>query len=290
MYNFLALLSGLAISVMVSINGSLSQRLGVFWATVIVHAVGTVFALLLCKGKKAGIPGKVFLPLWIYAGGAVGVMTVVFNNFAYGHISMTSIIALGLLGQTAASLVIDSFGLFGMEKCPFRKSVFAGLAFSIIGIIIMLDHSVTTGVLAVVFSLFSGITVVLSRTINARLAQQIGEMQSSFVNHLAGLIVSVFTALLFAGITPAYTLDLSGTRPWMYMGGMLGVMAVYLCNIIVPALPAFRLTLLTFVAQVFTGIIIDLFFMNTYSKTTFTGGLIVAFAMALNLMMEKRQN
>lgn len=287
MYNFLALLSGLAISVMVSINGNLSQKFGVFWATVIVHAVGTGFAFLLCKIKKDSIPGKLFRPRWIYIGGAIGVLTVVFNNLAYGHISMTSIIALGLLGQTAASLVIDSFGLFGMEKCPFRKSVYIGLAFSAAGIAVMMDQTVTMAVYAVIFSFLSGITVVLSRTVNARLAQNIGEMQSSFVNHLVGLFVSVFAALLMMRIIPAGPPDLQGTRPWMYAGGMLGVTAVYLCNIIVPRLPAFRLTLLTFVAQVFTGIIIDLFVMNTYSKATFTGGVIVACGMALNLLVDK---
>ncbi len=45
-------------------------------------------------------------------------LTTAFSNYAYGKISITGIIALGLLGQAMASLVIDWLGLFGMTAYP----------------------------------------------------------------------------------------------------------------------------------------------------------------------------
>ena len=47
MYGLLALLTGLVLSVMVSVNGILSESYGVFRASVLNHVVGILFACLL---------------------------------------------------------------------------------------------------------------------------------------------------------------------------------------------------------------------------------------------------
>ena len=109
MYNMLSLLTGVVIAVMVAVNGGLSQHYGIFIAAVIIHIVGVLFAFFLCVVLKRKISFKK-LPLWLYTGGAIGVLTTVFNNFAFGRISMTSIVALGLLGRLQPhwqSIVLD---------------------------------------------------------------------------------------------------------------------------------------------------------------------------------------
>ena len=198
----------------------------------------------------------------------------------------TGIIALGLAGQMITALIIDTFGLFGMKKHPFRKSSVAGLVFSLAGILVMLDTSVAAGIYAVFFSLAGGITVVLSRTVNARLSARTGEMQSSFFNHIVGLIVSIFAALLAA--EPLKAVPFSFGKLWMYSGGMMGVLIVLLYNITVPKVSAFHLTLLSFIGQVFTGIIIDLLLKVEYSKASFTGALLVTIGIVLNMVLEHR--
>ena len=45
MYEMLALLTGLILSVMVSVNGNLSESFGVFRASVIIHVVGILFEM-----------------------------------------------------------------------------------------------------------------------------------------------------------------------------------------------------------------------------------------------------
>ena len=52
MYEMLALLTGLILSVMVSVNGNLSESFGVFRASVIIHVVGILFAFLLCTVRR----------------------------------------------------------------------------------------------------------------------------------------------------------------------------------------------------------------------------------------------
>lgn len=289
MYDLMSLLIGVIIAAMVAVNGGLTVQYGVFGATVIIHIVGSLFAFLLIKLRRRSAAHMRGIPLRLYMGGIIGVLTVVLNNFSYGKISLTSIVALSLWGQTAASLVIDSFGLFGMQKYPFKKPMLIGLGFSTIGLLAMLDNSVKSSLYAVVLSMGAGITVVLSRTVNARLSELTGALQGSFINHAVGLPVAV--AVLFIwGRAEQISAGLAfSSDVWIYCGGIMGVVVVMLSNIIVPKVPAFRLTLLSFIGQVSAGIALDLITKKGYSEASFIAGLLVSAGIGANMLIEQAQ-
>lgn len=285
MFYLLALLIGLLISVMVSLNGSLTAVYGTYTAAMIIHIVGVIGALLLCLIRKEKITFKSAAPLWAYFGGAIGVLSTLFNNYSFGHITMTSLVALGLLGQSLTSLLLDSFGWLGMEKHPLKAVSLIGFLPAAAGIILMLDSSVTTSgaALAVLLSLGAGVTIVLSRTVNARLSKETSPLIGSFINHLVGLPICIVLALLFQ--KPFWTASVA--KPWMYLGGLLGVTVVLLLNVAVPKMPAFHLTLLTFTGEIFTGIILDLILGRDFSSVSFWGGLIIAAGLLLNMGAEQ---
>lgn len=287
MYYLLTLLTGFVIAVMVAVNGKLTDRYDVFIAAIIIHIVGAVFAYLICKVTKKKIRLKREYPIWFYLGGAIGVLTTFFNNFAFGKISMTSIVALGLFGQMVASFIIDSFGLLGMKKYPLKKSAILGSVFSFAGVFVMLDGSVGTALYAVIFSFCAGITNVLSRTVNAKLSEKIGELESSFMNHIVGLPITIVVALAFGNIAHFKFSYVSPAEWWIYFGGTLGVCTVLLYNIIVPKLSAFHVTLLIFISQVFSGIGIDIIMQNEYFKTSLAGGIMVALGVLFSTIYKK---
>ncbi len=287
MYDLLSLLTGMVIAIMIAINGSLTAQYGVFGAAVIVHIVGSFFAFLLMKIHRQNVSLQLSIPWWMYLGGVMGVLTTAFNNFAYGKISLISIVALGLFGQTATSLVIDSFGLFGMEKYSFKKSTLIGLAFALVGIWVMMDNSTESALYALTLSFAGGVTVVLSRTVNAGLSERTGAMQGSFVNHIVGLPVTIGALFLWGKNDPVCTGFSFSSNGWIYFGGVLGVFVVLLFNITVPKTPAFRLTLLSFIGQIFTGIALDLITKQGYTGVTFFGGMLVAAGVAGNILFEQ---
>ena len=287
MYQFLTFLTGVILGFMISLNGGLSAAHGVLPSVVIIHLVGSVFALVLCLIRKEKISLALQRPLWIYLGGAVGVLTTIFQNFAFGHISMTSIIALGLFGQAATSLIFDRFGLMGMEKRPFDRSSIIGIIFAAAGIIVMLDNTVTSTVYAVVLAAASGISIVLNRTINARLSEKIGAMPGSFVNHIVGLAVSFVIMLISAKGLPVLQFAGRGLNPLIYFGGFLGVINIFLMNIAVPKLPAFKFTIISFVSQILTGVLLDVFVSQTYSSKSLAGGLIIAAGVLISTIVEQ---
>lgn len=293
MFNLLALLSGIVVAVMVVFNGDLTSVYGNYNATFIIHLVGVIFAFIFSKIRGQKLFSRKKLPLWLYSAGAIGIFTTLFNNYSFGKISLTGILALTLFGQTVFSLLIDNLGLFGMKKHPLRKSSLIGLLFSLAGIIFMLTDLAgvdSAAVVAIIFSISVGCIIVTSRTINARLSEYIGAMPGSFINHLVGLPFTLILAL----VMPSNDITAIAQRPsphaWIYLGGLLGVLVTYVLNITVPKISSFSLTLLAFVGQVFIGIVIDLIRKNDFSSVTFYGGIIVAAGIALNMSIEYVQS
>lgn len=288
MYNFLSLLAGVIISFMIAVNGGLTAQYGVFGAAVIIHIVGVLFALLLLKllpAPSQKTSGKI--PWWLYTGGIIGVLTTAFSNFAYGKISITGIIALGLLGQAIASLVIDWLGLFKMTAYPPKKHTLAGLMLAFLGIVVMLNHSFYGTAFPVLISFLSGITIVLSRTVNAGLSEQTGALKGSFINHLTGLPVTLILLFLFGRNEAIFKNFIPSSHAWIYFGGVLGVITVLLFNLTVPKIPSFRLTLLSFTGQIFTGILLDLITQKGFTMATFSGGLLVAAGVGITMAGER---
>ena len=269
MYQLFALLNGGVISVMVMLNGQLASFLGAYEAAAVIHVVGVVFAGTLCLLGRKRVWVKA--PLWAYAGGAIGVLSTLFNNFAFGHISMTSIVALSLLGQTITSTCLDHFGWLGSVKRPLNASLAVGLACSAAGIAVMLGGSLQGTLPAILFSIGAGVTVVLSRGVNGVLAARTGALAGSFINHLVGLpICLVLAAVLGTGGAGGEIMF------WSFCGGMLGVVTVSLFNITVPRLPALQVTLCSFVGQIFTGLLLDLVWGKGLSAASAWGGILVA--------------
>ena len=276
MYNLLSLLAGVAIAILVTLNGQLSSAHGVFVSAVIIHIVGILFAILLLLILRKKFTFKSTCPGWAYLGGVIGVLTTVFNNFSFGKISVTSILALGLFGQTVTALLFDHFGILGTKKQTFKLTSLFGLVFAFGGILMMFDASVAAGVCNV-----------LSRSVNAVLANEIGALQGSLINHIAGLPVCVVVLFLLGRneLNTAFTFH--GSTPWIYIGGAFGVIAVLLYNIVVPKVPAFYVTLLAFIGQVFAGLLIDVMMNNGYSKRTMIGGVLVSVGVGINMILEQ---
>lgn len=287
MYYLIAVLSGCVISVMIALNGNLTSAYGLFSATVIIHIVGSLFAFLLIKSKGQKLNFSKDIPKWFFLGGAIGVGSAVFNNLAFGRISMTSIVALGLLGQTVASILVDCFGLFGMKKQPLGWSRVPGLILSAGGMAVMLlDSADPSQILAIGVSFAAGITVVVSRTVNARLSARTGELQGSFYNHIVGLPVSIVLMLIFGRSEPLFADFVISSHWWIYFGGCFGVLTVLLFNITVPRMSMLDLTFLSFAGEVFSGIAIDLLLKLGFSSLTFWGGILVSAGLMVDFGIE----
>lgn len=289
MFYALSALTGFCIAVMIVTNGALSDQYGVYAATVIIHITGLLLISAVLALRKERVRHRRDWSLWLYAGGAVGVATTAFNNLAFGKIPVSAILALGLLGQCVTSLLLDQFGLLGMPRRAFRPVKLTGVALVVLGIAWMTLPVSPGAWVPILVSLASGVTIVVSRTLNAGLAQQIGEGPSTFYNYAVGLAVALLALGLLGRGEPLFA---GGAVSWslpMYLGGGIGVLVVFLSNLTVKKVSSFYMTLLVFIGQVFTGLGLDLFLTGRFSRRNLVGGLLVAAGLTLNLLLDRRR-
>ena len=286
MYYLLALLNGILISISVLFNGMLAQTHSLHLSTVIVHVTGLILiaAIVLIKRDK---PFSKMQRWYLYIGGPLGVLIIICNNVAFDRIGVSAILALLLLGQSIAGLVVDQTGWMGMSKHPFQKHKIIGLVLLICGIGIMLIGRLD--ITAVLLSALAGIFIVIARTLNAKLAEKTSVRSSTFYNYFLGLIFAIPVYLILSGNVSgelsSFTLS---SRFYIYLGGIVGMCFIMISNVIVTKIPAFYLSLLIFVAQVFTGILIDTLIEGMFSIQIFIGGLLVTTGLCVDLLLDRK--
>ncbi len=285
MYYFASLMIGILVAVMIAVNGGLTTLYGMYSATVIIHIVGLILigGIILARREK---PFAKRLPWYLYIGGVLGVATTVSVNFAFGKISLSAILALGLLGQSIAGALVDQFGWFGMKKHPFRAYQIPGILLVAGGIGWMMGGGFALWPVLAVF--LSGVLLVISRSYNARLADETSVYISTFFNYVCGLATAVPVFLLFGRNEAIWAGLVLSPNWWIYLGGAIGVVTVWLSNIVVVKIPQLYITLLMFVGQVFTGVMIDALLDGAFSTANIIGGVLVALGLALNLLFERR--
>ena len=100
--------------------------------------------------------------------------------------------------------------------------------------------------------------------------------------------VPVFCVLILLGGNEAPLSEFTLSGNWyIYLGGALGVCIVLLSNITVVKISAFYLTLLIFVGQVFSGIIVDIIISQEISHRIIVGGILVTAGLCLDLVLDK---
>ena len=285
MLYFLSLLAGALISLAVAFNGGLSEHYGLYLATVIIHITGLILITVLVLVKKDQIRHKI-QPWYFYVGGFLGVLIVLFTNAAFFRISVTAIMALGLLGQCIGGIIFDQYGLLGMPKTPFTKKKWLGVSLIIMGIIPMIDSFES---IAVLLSFVAGLLVLLARTLNANLSEVTSVRTSTFYNYVFGLI-GAFIALLLIGrgdvTSVSFDLFTSVNHWYLYLGGIVGVGFISIGNFLVKKLTAFYLTLLVFIGQIFAGIIIDVILTGEFAMLNLIGGTLVALGLCVDLILD----
>ena len=140
----------------------------------------------------------------------------------------------------------------------------------------------------ILISIGSGAIVVISRILNTRLSEKTGLVESGFFNYFTGLLSSF---ILFAVINDNIKLNEFHYIPvWAYLGGMLGVFVVILSSVVTPKMSTLYITLIIFIGQLFTGIIIDSILLKTIPSAKIIGGLLVVAGLAYNLKVDSTAN
>jgi transporter family-2 protein len=137
-----AVAAGLAGAVQATVLGLLGRRIGVTAAAAVGGVLGALVlsTVAVAAGRSFGEMAGVFRqPVWLWAtAGILGAVVVTALTFAPPRIGTFGTFALVIGGQLAASVLIDSLGLFGVDRVPVTASRVAGLGLLATGAVLAL--------------------------------------------------------------------------------------------------------------------------------------------------------
>ena len=103
-------------------------------------------------------------------------------------------------------------------------------------------------------AMLAGVLVSLSRQINGRLALSTSAMESSFWNHIVGLVFITVTALLVGGLFAGEPL---AAPWWAYLGGVVGVVFIAAGSWLIQRIGAAQTALMIIAGQMVSGVLLD---------------------------------
>jgi len=124
-----------------TMNSVLGKVIGLWESTLVVHVVGliTVAAVIICAGVGfQGLAKVNQAPWYVYAGGILNVLII------FGVVKSMPKIGVGnattgiIFAQILTAVLIDRFGLMGVEKVPFRWVDLLGVVLLAVGTRVLL--------------------------------------------------------------------------------------------------------------------------------------------------------
>ena len=132
----LAAAAGLLMAIQGSLNGALGKVIGVLEGSFVLHAVGLLLVVLLLFvfGLGRGDLGKMGeAPWYFYLGGVLNVAIIFGVMLSIAKVGAGNATTAIITGQLIMALIVDQFGLFGLEQTSITWQRGAGLLLMAIG-------------------------------------------------------------------------------------------------------------------------------------------------------------
>lgn len=136
-------------------------------------------------------------------------------------------------------------------------------------------------------SFLVGVLIVISMMVNSRLERRIGAIKSIGCNFGIALLATLILACMTGTIGQVSMIK---TIPiYLFFGAFIGVITTQLANLLVTKIPVVHITLIVFVGQIFTSALLDYLFFDLFSKGKVIGGILFVIGMAINMMIEQKE-
>ena len=124
-----AAISGIAMAIQGTINSSLSIKTSLLSATLVVHIIGTIVALIAALAWRSPLLKYhwVSVPWYLYLGGILSVLIVGLVAVSIPKVGVCNATTAIIIGQVSMAVLIDHFGSFGMCRLPWTPWQLVGV-------------------------------------------------------------------------------------------------------------------------------------------------------------------
>jgi len=193
-------------------------------------------------------------------GGLLGACLVASQGLAVGTIGVALFSVAVTAGQSSSALLVDhlGFGPAGHQPLSVPRAVAA--LFSIVAVVVATaERSVASVSFAVVslalLALVAGAGTSVQQAVNGRVSRVVGPWMTTLNNFTvgtAGLLVAFGLSFLGHG-----HIDALPHRPWLYIGGLLGICFIWLAALLVRVHGVLVLGLSVIAGQVVGAVLIE---------------------------------
>ncbi|MGN7968961.1 DMT family transporter [Microbacterium sp. 22296] len=263
-----AVLIGALTALQARINGTLGAEFG---DGIVAAAVSFTSGLLILVALSALLPegrrgfGRLVggirtrsIPPWMLLGGLVGAFTVASQGLTVATIGVALFTVGFVAGQTTGGLVLDriGYGPAGVVPVTVRRAV--GAALAIAGVVVCLSGDALAGVplWMLIVPAVAGAAVSWQQGTNGRLRVRVeSPLTATLVNFIGGTVVLLFAAAVYIAVVGAPRVV--PTEPWLYSGGAVGVIYIFLSSVVVRRTGVLLLGLGSVVGLLTTSVLLD---------------------------------
>lgn len=132
--------AGLLVGVQHPLNSTLAETTGGVQAALVNFGIGSVVlaAVVVFSRTPGTIRGALRAPPWCFAGGPVGVIVVLASLGAVPLIGAAAIAAATVTGQLAGSVLLDRYGVMGLEMRKVDRDRAIGLVLLAVGTLLVI--------------------------------------------------------------------------------------------------------------------------------------------------------
>lgn len=277
-------------------NSGLGQAIGSgIFAALVSFSVGLViiglFTLLIRKNRQslASTVRKISsreIPWFFVLAGSFGGFFVIMQGVVAGVVGI-ALFSIGVVsGSAIAALVLDGYGMLGLTKRAIGIPRIAGILVALIGLIIASDvgSHVPSPLIALPF--IAGIGIGFQQAMNGRFGK-LAESPAvpTFFNFVAGTAFIAFALAIVEG----FSLPTSWpTNPLFYLGGVVGVIYIFMQVLILPRIGALSMGIAMLVGQLAGSVLLDLFVPIAPHPVTISTLLGIALTMLGAALVAKR--
>ncbi len=239
-----AVLIGALTAVQARVNGSLGAELadGIV-AAAISFGSGLVIVAALCAVLPTGRAGfgrlvrgirQRTIPAWMLVGGLLGAFTVASQGLTVATIGVALFTVGFVAGQTTAGLVLDRIGYGPAGVVPLTAKRIVGALLAIAAVVVCLSGDALDTVPAwmLVVPAVAGMGVATQQATNGRLRARVDSpLTATLVNFIGGTTVLLVAAIAHVAVVGAPQPPPSA--PWLYLGGAIGVVYIFLSAVVV---------------------------------------------------------
>ncbi|MGH3897274.1 MAG: DMT family transporter [Pseudonocardiaceae bacterium] len=268
---------GLAVAVQARINGELGQRLDDGLVAALLSFLGGLLLLALVAATRprmrrglgrvrAAVRDRRLRPYQLL-GGTCGAFLVACQGLTVATIGVAVFTVAVVAGQTASSLLVDRAGIGpgGAQAVSVRRVVGAVLALAAVALAVSDRLGASHTLWLALLPALAGVSTAWQQAVNGLVGAEARYDGPATAGMLPAALVNFAVGTVALGLVAAVEVVLRGlpeplpTQPWLYLGGVLGVLFIGAAAAIVPITGVLLLGLGTVAGQLVGALLLDLF-------------------------------